>query len=272
LCGATVFAETGKSKQIETKTLNSKTPMKTFFHITLAAMILSLSPVSSVWAQEEKAKPEFSVGADLVSSYVWRGVYQSGASLQPAVGLEYCGFSIGAWGSTTLDASDFKELDLSLGYSVAGFSVGVTDYFWAGESTPFFSGYKSSHLLEATLGYDFGEKTDFPLWLSWSTFLAGDLDVVEDKRKYSTYIEAGYAFSIGSVDMTASVGVAPWDSPAWLVAPSDTPFKSGFQVSAVTLGAFESVKISDEYSIGLFANLIVSPARDGAHLVVGVSF
>jgi hypothetical protein len=245
--------------------------MKTFYSITIAAMIISLSPFTTVCAQE-KAKVEFSVGADLVSSYVWRGVFQSGASLQPSVGLEYCGLSIGAWGSTTLGGSDFKELDLSVGYSAAGFSLAVTDYFWAGESTPFFSGYKSSHLLEATVGYDFGETTDFPLYLSWSTFLAGDLDVVADKRKYSTYIEAGYAFSIGSVEMTASVGVAPWDSPAWLVAPGDTPFKSGFQVSSIALGASKSLKVSDDYSIGLFANLVASPARDGAHLVVGLSF
>jgi hypothetical protein len=245
--------------------------MKTFYYITIAAMTLSLSPLTTVCAQE-KAKAEFTVGADLVSSYVWRGVYQSGASLQPSVGLEYCGLSIGAWGSTTLDASGFKELDFSIGYSVAGLSLGVTDYFWMGEGTRYFCGYKSSHLIEATIGYDFGEKTDFPLYLSWSTFLTGELDVVDGKRKYSTYIEAGYAFSIGSVDMTASVGVAPWDSPAWLLPPGETPFKSGFQVSSVALGASKSVKISDEYSIGLFANLIASPARDGAHLVVGVSF
>jgi hypothetical protein len=243
--------------------------MKTFFTITIATMILSLSPLTTVCAQE---KVEFAVGADLVSSYVWRGVYQSGASLQPSVGLEYCGLLIGAWGSTTLDATGFKELDFSIGYSVAGLTLGVTDYFWMGEGAPFFCGFKNNHLLEATLGYDFGEKTDFPLWLSWSTFLAGELDVADGKRKYSTYIEAGYAFSIGSIDMTASVGVAPWDSPAWLVAPGDTPFKSGFQVSSVALGAAKSVKISDEYSIGVFASLIASPARDGAHLVVGVSF
>ncbi|MFR5870839.1 MAG: TorF family putative porin [Alistipes sp.] len=44
------------------------------------------------------------VGADLVSGYVWRGVYQigSGASVQPSLGLAYKGFSIGAWGSTSL--------------------------------------------------------------------------------------------------------------------------------------------------------------------------
>ena len=62
------------------------------------------------------------VGADLVSGYVWRGVYQigSGASVQPSLGLAYKGFSIGAWGSTSL-REGFKELDLSAGYWSAVF-------------------------------------------------------------------------------------------------------------------------------------------------------
>jgi hypothetical protein len=246
--------------------------MKKFCYITIVAIALASSPAVSVSAQE-KPKAEFSVGADLVSTYVWRGVYQSGASLQPSLGLEYCGLSIGAWGSTTLGSDGFKELDLSIGYGVGGFSVGLADYWWAGEGAKFYKGYMDSHVLEATLGYDFGEKTGFPLSLSWSTFVGGNLDRdLTGKRQYSSYFEAAYAFSVGSVDMTASVGVAPWDSPAWLVPPGDAPFKSGFQVSSLALGASKSVKISDEYSVGLFANLIASPARDNAYLVIGVTF
>jgi hypothetical protein len=246
--------------------------MKKFCYITIVAIALASSPATAVSAQE-KSKAEFSVGADVVSSYVWRGVYQSGASVQPSLGLECGGFSIGAWGSTTLDTGDFKELDLSIGYGVGGFSVGLTDYWWAGEGASFYKGYMDSHLFEATLGYDFGEKTGFPLSLSWSTFLGGNLDRdALGKRQYSSYFEAAYAFTVGSVDMTASIGVAPWESPAWLVPPVDTSYKNGFHVSSIALGASKSVKISDEYSIGLFANLIASPARDNAHLVVGISF
>lgn len=249
--------------------------MKKFFYISIAATALASLPASGVSAQQ-KARPEFSVGADLVSSYVWRGVYQSGASLQPAIGLEYSGFSVGAWGSTVLDFSGFKELDWYVGYSIAGFSATLTDYFWAGEGASFFDRYLESHLFEASVGYHFGETLGFPLYVTWSTFLGGDLDMKADgARNYSTYIELGYEFAIGTVDMTASVGVAPWDSPAWLTPPSHwqrPEFRSGFQVSAVTLGASKSLKVSDSYSIGLFANLIASPARDNAHLVLGISF
>ena len=54
---------------------------------------------------------EISIGGDLVSTYVWRGVYQSGFSLQPEIGLSVGGFTVGVWGSTDLD--NFKEVDLS---------------------------------------------------------------------------------------------------------------------------------------------------------------
>ncbi len=195
----------------------------------LAAIVFSTC-ASSLKAQSGVV---VNVGADLVSGYVWRGVYQigSGASVQPSLGLAYKGFSIGAWGSTRL-AGRFQELDLSAGYSVGGFSVGVTDYWWAGQGAPFYSDYLNTHLFEGTLGYHFGKK--FPLHVSWSTMFAGNLDKVDGERKFSTYIELGYDFRIKGVDLTCAVGVAPWDAPAWL-----TPRwgDKGFQVSNISLKA-----------------------------------
>jgi len=61
-----------------------------------------------------------SVGADLVSSYIWRGSDCGGFSVQPGITLETKnGFSVGAWGSVGLDKEDTKEFDLFLGYAVA---------------------------------------------------------------------------------------------------------------------------------------------------------
>ena len=101
---------------------------------------------------------EISIGGDLVSTYVWRGVYQSGFSLQPEIGLSVGGFTVGVWGSTDLD--NFKEVDLSVGYSVGGFSVGVTDYWWGGQRlgdgrfAPYFK-YGDTHYFEGTLAYEY---------------------------------------------------------------------------------------------------------------------
>ena len=56
---------------------------------------------------------EFTIQGDLVSSYVWRGIYQGGAaSFQPTLGFSVGNFSLTAWGSTSLSESN-KEIDLT---------------------------------------------------------------------------------------------------------------------------------------------------------------
>ena len=66
---------------------------------------------------------EFTVQGDLVSSYVWRGVYQTGASFQPTLGFGIGGFSLTAWGSTDFDGYKStegqanKEIDLTAAYA-----------------------------------------------------------------------------------------------------------------------------------------------------------
>ena len=69
----------------------------------------------SVEAQEEKGV-QFTVSGDFVSSYVWRGIYQGAqACVQPTLGLGFGGFSLTAWGSTSLAdvEAGHKELDLT---------------------------------------------------------------------------------------------------------------------------------------------------------------
>ena len=242
---------------------------KIFSKRYVSRMVVAASLVMGV-TTSANAQSSFGVdlGADLVSGYVWRGVYQagSGVSVQPSLGLSYKGFSLKAWGSTSL-AEGFKELDLSLGYSVKGFSVGITDYWWAGQGASFYSDYMNTHLFEATVGYHFGEK--FPLFLSWSTMFAGNLDKVDGERKYSSYVELGYDFSIKTVVLTFAVGAAPWEAPAWL-APKWGG--KGFQVSNVSLKASKEIRITKSYALPIFVQAIASPAMDDACLVFGISF
>ena len=211
---------------------------------------------------------EISIGGDLVSTYVWRGVYQSGFSLQPEIGLSVGGFTVGVWGSTDLD--NFKEVDLSVGYSVRGFSVGVTDYWWGGQRlgdgrfAPYFK-YGDTHYFEGTLAYEFGEK--FPLGISWSTMFAGADKKENGDRAWSSYVELAYPFSVGSVELPAAAGAAPWAAPAWLPGGYD-----GFQISNVSLKASRAIPVSEKYEIPLFVQLAVNPQLNYMNLVIGLSF
>ncbi|MCD7963129.1 MAG: hypothetical protein LUF90_06190 [Rikenellaceae bacterium] len=214
---------------------------------------------SSVSAQD---KAEITAGADLVSSYVWRGVYQTGISIQPELGIAYKGLSFGAWGST--DVRDFKEFDLSLGYETAGFSIGVTDYWWDGQGAKY-GDYKDGHHFEGTVGYTFGEK--FPLSVSWSTMFAGGDKDKDGDRAYSTYIEISYPFSFKSVDFEVAVGAAPWESITYL--PTDN---KGFQVCNIALTASREIPITDRYALPVFVGFSLNPAMNDVNLVFGVSF
>ena len=100
--------------------------MKMNFKETALLLGLSMTVPATSIAQD---KVEASVGADLVSGYIWRGQDLGGVSIQPSLSVAYKGFSLGAWGSAGIESADTKELDLTLGYSTGGFSISVTDYW-----------------------------------------------------------------------------------------------------------------------------------------------
>lgn len=77
---------------------------------TMAVAAVCMLGTSNAQAQE------FTIQGDLVSSYVWRGIYQGGAaSFQPTLGFSVGNFSLTAWGSTSLSESN-KEIDLTAAY------------------------------------------------------------------------------------------------------------------------------------------------------------
>nr|WP_233545672.1 hypothetical protein [Parabacteroides sp. AM08-6] len=68
-----------------------------------------MASFSMIKGQDENKKLSFTVQGDLVSSYIWRGVYQTGVSFQPTLGLNIAGFSLTAWGSTDFDGNQASE-------------------------------------------------------------------------------------------------------------------------------------------------------------------
>jgi hypothetical protein len=231
------------------------------FKARAAAFMTALFVSLSLTAQERSGL-EVSAGADLVSSYVWRGVYQTGASVQPGLTLSCGGFSLGAWGSTDFSTAA-KEFDIALGFEAGGFSVALTDYWWAGEGNPY-GHYGELHFLEGSIGYSFGEA--FPLSLSWNTMLGldGDKDG-EGNQQYSTFISAGYDFTIKGVALTAGIGVSPWTG---LYHKAGT---EGFALSTVSLKATKELKITDSFILPVFVEAIAAPNQDNVFLVLGVS-
>ena len=203
---------------------------------------------------------------DFVSSYVWRGIKQAGASVQPSLSVGYKGFTLGAWGSTELSGDTKKEVDFTAGYSISNFSVSVTDYWWDGEYVErYFSAPKdgnAGHLLEVGLSYQLPEK--YPLKLSWYSFVMGEGNKKADgKNSFSSYVEASYPFTFQEVDFEMGVGAIPWTSPVY------GEKMRGFKVSSVKLTATREVKITDKFSVPIFANIIANPASEDMHFIFG---
>lgn len=234
--------------------------MKRMFQKGLLPLALTaLLPATGV-AQD---KVEASVGLDIVSGYLWRGQDLGNVSIQPSAGVSYKGFSLSAWGSVGFDKEDDKELDLTLGYGIGGFSVSVTDYWFnTGAGYFHYGAHNTAHVFEAQVGYDFG-----PVAVNWFTNFAGDDGLNKSgKRAYSSYISVAAPFRLGGIDWTAEVGATPWATTFY------NDGANGFEVCDVTLKASKELKITDKFSLPVFAQLTWNPATEGAYFAAGLSF
>ena len=217
-------------------------------------------------------KVDSNVGADLVSGYVWRGQNLGGVSIQPSASVSWKGLSLTAWGSASWDSEYAKEFDLTLGYAVKGFSVSVTDYSFSKGSNfktgadisgdYFHFGSNSTlHVFEAQVGYDFGF-----LAVNWFTNIGGnDGRKADGKRAYSSFVSLSAPFRLGGLDWAATVGATPWETSFY------NGGSNGFAVSEVSLQAEKAIRISERFSLPLFAKAIWNPATENAFFTVGVN-
>ena len=208
---------------------------------------------------------ETTIGTDLVSQYVWRGQDLGGVSVQPTLGIGYKGLSLSAWGSAGLsNPADTREFDLTLAYTVGGFNIGVTDYWFNAGLDPLnryfaYAADCTNHVFEANVGYDFGFAS-----LQWYTNFAGNDGLTPDeKRAYSSYVEVNVPFVLGGVDWTATAGAVPFATDFYGV--------EGFGVVNVALTASKDIRITDSFSIPVFAQVAANPYSRNAFFVFGIT-
>lgn len=221
-----------------------------------AAMLCGMAAPAA--AQE---RIEATVQADVVSRYIWRGQDLGDVSLQPTLGLAYKGLSLTAWGNVGLsDPSDTEEFDLTLAYSIGGFNIGVTDYWFNKPNDRYFSyaAHETSHVFEANIGYDFG-----PVAVQWYTNFAGNDGLNKSgKRAYSSYFEVSAPFRLAGCDWTAAVGAVPYATTSYSNA-------NGFAVTNVSVRATKDVRITKTFSLPLFAGVTANPSTEKAYMVFG---
>ncbi len=215
--------------------------MKKVSLFLFAAILL----VGSFASSAQESKGSWSAGADLVSSYIWRGSKAGAFSIQPTVKYAIEGFSIGAWGSGDLTTGAPEEADLFASYAFkSGLSLGVTDYHY--NTSKLFD--SSNHAIEANVGYAIGK---FSLGGNY-IFNSASGSAGDDK-----YFEVAYQFP--SVKLFAGGGDGWYTDDA------------SFQVCNVGITATKTLKISDSFSIPLFGSAIVNPNKEQIFYVIGIS-
>ena len=181
---------------------------------------------------------EVTIGADVVSRYVWRGTdYGNAAAVQPSIETTIGPVALGAWGSWSIspgpaDASG-NECDLYASTTVGPVGLTFTDYFF-----PAYAGTDSLlnldiHVFELSAGADLG-----PVSVLAAANMSGDDD-------NSTYLELTYgAFSLGL---------------------GNGAYSTDGEFAPVSIGVSAS---RDNFS----ASYIINPDQETSFLVFGVNF
>ena len=226
--------------------------------IALMAMVMVCVGVAKA-----EDKIEGTVGADVVTRYIWRGQMLGDAAVQPTAGLAYKGLSLTAWGSFGfINKDDAKEFDLTLEYATGGFSVGVTDYYFSvrGAENKYldYRAHSTPHVWEAYVGYDFGVAA-----VKWFTNFAGADGVNKSgKRAYSSYAEVSAPFKLAKCDWTATVGIVPYYTSFY----ADV---NGFAVTNVALRCTKELPLCKKFALPVFGEVSCNPSTQKAYLVAG---
>jgi hypothetical protein len=216
-----------------------------FLTLAFAALIFTTFGTQKVEAQD--------FGADVASSYVWRGTqFGNGPHVQPWMSLGYGNLELGAWGSVPLTAGDGgTELDLYVSYDLGPLALTVTNYTFPNTSPASKGAYVDGEgLFEGDYLEVSGSGSVGPI----------DLTVGYFTELEALYIEAG--FSIGVVDV--AIGYAGEDDSDWYVSEAG--------LCNISVGGSKEVKITDDYSLPLFGSLVYNPDAESAFLVFGMSF
>lgn len=230
--------------------------------LTMAVFLFSAFSINA--QHEEDSLSHFSVGADLLSRFVWRGTdYGGSPSIQPCIEADIRGLTFGVWGAYTVNAPGAQEVDLYISYTFADIiSVGLTDYFYPDDAPGIMNYFSdSTHVIELNGGFTTGD-------LSFSA----SINLINDDG-HSLYIEAGYSFGFLDVFIGAGNGIYTAETSVPAYDPVADPYPDD-EFMIVNLGATTSkeIKVSGSYSVPLSCSFIINPYTRTPFLVFGISF
>lgn len=222
-------------------------------------LTLAVALAAGFGSSTAQAADDLKIGADLVSSYLWRGgELGNSAAVQPAVSYPVLGGNavIGAWGSYAIIADPsgyrYQELDPYITLSAGQFSLTVTDYYvQKGTSRSFNFKNDGQNTVEASIAYTAG---DFSLM--------GAMFIAANTFNNAKYCEAGYGFyNKGNVSAKLFVGAG---SNGYYGDTNDT----SSTYNSIKLANVGFTVTKDRYS----ASYVLNPSTEKSSLVFMASF
>lgn len=176
----------------------------------VAVTLLGLMPLAMAAQSGVEAK----LDADVISHYWWRGQDHGGVSVQPHLNVAWQGLSISLAGSIGFESKDAREVNTTLGYTLHGVNIGITDYWKTGIDASnrffYFDEKKGAHRLEGNIGYS----CQYFSLQAYTVFWGNDYKISGDKA-YSTFIKLEVPFRLGGVDWLLTGGMTPFESAGY---------------------------------------------------------
>lgn len=209
---------------------------------------------------------EVTIGADVVSAYVWRGItLNSDAVIQPSLAVEHdSGFAVEVWANFDLGDNDgefaerqFSEIDFDISYTldldVAYVTLGYIEYTFPGDGAFVFD---DDGEIDGTVA-----AADRDMYLSLGTEFEGlevDLTIYQSVlASDGTYIVLSAGYGIEVVD---GITVGLNGSVAWGSKGATDMGKAGFHDYLV--GATLDYEVFDGLDVGLFVNYVGTLDKD----------
>jgi hypothetical protein len=242
------------------------------YALLLSGILLSINDFR-LSAQETTKSPKINLGADLVSSYIWRGIVcDQSPNIQPNFSLGLGNFTLGAWASGNFTGT-YKEFDLYASYAISQFTLTVTDYMWSPmiDNMPYFNyeSEKTGHYFETSLAYKGKEK--FPISILAATMVYGadkKIDKIDEisfdttyVNNYSTYVELGYSLMVNGNRIDPFLGFTA----------AEGLYGDSFGITNLGLTGFRTLKISDKFDLPMKASIIFNPQASRAYFVLGIT-
>ena len=186
---------------------------------------------------------------NLVNQNIWRGQYQAGMSIQPEVNFIRGNWSFQIWGTSDFEGEE-REIDLSIGYNLHNFNIGLTDYWFGGIT----DAYLKNHILESNITYAF---TRLHLSLEWNTILTGC------DNSYPVFQRISYSPRWHKCEYEFAVGYSPWRN--------EMLNSNGFAINELSASISKEIGVTRNFRLYCGSSLIYNPYSDHLFFVCKIT-